>query len=328
MELGGRTMKIIKVDTAILNNNVEKLKKRSDDLLKYLDTLDRISNEFKANTSLEHLSAVVDMLHTKVGKLSVLYISFASRLSDIIDLYKFANDYAISDLDILEQDINDAGILYEDVLENRISNAVEPSAKQLYEKFQSKIIINNENSKVTGEYKYFLNYIDYNKIKDSMDPKGPGSVYFHEVGHLIDDQSDWFGSRSNEHSYQFFDTLQSDFNNYYNSVKSSIAKNSNMEISEITEKMVYKEIEGWLETNVDMKSGVSDIICGLTGTYMGSYWHNEKGYYTDTNISKEAFAHFFEAGISDNNTKIDYIREVFPNAYNTYLEMVKDALQA
>ena len=136
-----------------------------------------------------------------------------------------------------------------------------------------------------------------------------------------------FGYRSNERSYNFFNTLQTDFNNYFSSVKADIAKNENRDFSDITDERVYKEIRSWLETDMNMKGGISDIICGFTDSKAGTYGHSKKDYYTDKNISNEAFAHFFEAGMSESSVKIDYIKELFPNSYNTYLEMVNDALR-
>ena len=49
-------------------------------------------------------------------------------------------------------------------------------------------------------------------------------------------------------------------------------------------------------------------------------------YYNDTSMENEAFAHFFEAGMSYKPKKLTYIITVFPNAYRRFEEMLKDEL--
>ena len=50
-------------------------------------------------------------------------------------------------------------------------------------------------------------------------------------------------------------------------------------------------------------------------------------YYSRRNTPIEAFAHFFEAGMNADPTKLNYIKEIFPSAYKEYQRMIKDELK-
>ena len=76
-----------------------------------------------------------------------------------------------------------------------------------------------------------------------------------------------------------------------------------------------------------MKNGVSDLVNGLTDGKACGGWLHEDSYYNKNSIAKEAFAHFFEAGMSADTTKLDYIKEIFPSAYQEYQKMIQDELK-
>ena len=75
-----------------------------------------------------------------------------------------------------------------------------------------------------------------------------------------------------------------------------------------------------------MKNGISDILTGLSGGKVTGDWYHKMSYYSEMNIENEAFAHFFEAGMSYKPQKLLYILEVFPNAYDRFNEMIKDEI--
>ena len=56
------------------------------------------------------------------------------------------------------------------------------------------------------------------------------------------------------------------------------------------------------------------------------FGHSED-YYTDENIAAEAFANFFDAGMSYKSNKLLYIMEIFPNAYELFENMLWDDIQ-
>lgn len=76
-----------------------------------------------------------------------------------------------------------------------------------------------------------------------------------------------------------------------------------------------------------MKNGISDIIKGLSEGEVKGQWGHPEDYYTDFTICSEAFAHFFEAGMSYKPLKMMYVMSVFPNAYNVFEDMLKENLK-
>lgn len=74
----------------------------------------------------------------------------------------------------------------------------------------------------------------------------------------------------------------------------------------------------WLKIDGDMKNGVSDLVFGLTDGMACGNWCYDESYYNKSAVAHEAFAHFFEAGMSEKSTKLDYIKEIFPKAYKEF----------
>jgi uncharacterized protein YukE len=208
-----------------------------------------------------------------------------------------------------------SGMTHKEILNYRHDNAVEPEVKKLYDQYKSGIDINNKKYKGTAHYNTFWNEINYNEANDTKDPRGPGSVYYHEVGHLIDDKSDWNGDTSTDNDYKFSEKLGSDYNNYVKKV---------MEEQGYTKKEdAYNYINTWLWDSPDSKSGVSDIMNGLSNGKCCGRWAHDSSYYSDDSIANESFAHFFEAGMEASPEKLNYIKEVFPSAYEEFIKMVK-----
>ena len=186
---------------------------------------------------------------------------------------------------------------YEETLEYRFEHAVDPNTKKMYIKYCRQIAIQTNTYTGHSHYEPFMNVIKYNKEKDAVNARGAGTTFFHEVGHLIDDKSDWNGKTSSDWSYDFYDKLKKDTDNYVEKVK----KENRLK----TKKETYDEIENWLGIDEDMKSGVSDLLFGLTKTEVEGAWTHDEDYYTKKKIENEAFAIFFEAGMAENNTKLN-----------------------
>lgn len=208
--------------------------------------------------------------------------------------------------------------LYEDVLEDREKNAVDENTKKLYQKYKSKIKINSDDYDETAHYQPLKNHINYNLEEDYENERGAGSTYYHEVGHLVDDRSDCFGNTSTDARYDFYESLNKDLDSW---IKNRMREKGYTDIQD-----AYDDLSEWLWTDPDHKSGVSDIVKGLTNGQARGRWGHDSDYYNDSSIAKEAFAHFFEAGMCSDSSKIDYIKELFPSAYNEYQKMVADEL--
>ncbi len=208
---------------------------------------------------------------------------------------------------------------YDEYLEYREKNAVDENTRKLYEKYKKKVKIKDDDYDDTAHYNPTWNHINYNEDEDNENPRGRGSTYYHEVGHLIDDRSDWWGDTSSDGSYDFYNKLDNDLDNYINKI---------MKEKGYTKKAdAYEYLSSWLWDDPDMKSGISDLVNGLSEGKACGRWLHDDDYYNERSICCEAFAHFFEAGMSDDPTKLNYIKELFPSAYEEYQRMIRDELK-
>ena len=207
---------------------------------------------------------------------------------------------------------------YEEYLEYRYENAVDKNTKKLYKKYMDNVKIKDDSYDGTAHYNGFWNEINYDKEADSNNERGRGCTYYHEVGHLIDDQSDFNSYTSTDCSYKFYDKLEQDVNRWILQIQ---REQGYTDLND-----VYDYMSRWLYEDADNKNGVSDLIKGLTEGQASGRWGHSDSYYSSSSIQKEAFAHFFEAGMSDDPTKLEYIRQIFPTAYEEYQRMLEDEL--
>lgn len=323
-------MSQIAVNTDILANHAEKLKKYKGVIDRQCDSLQKTANLLREHTSFTLVYTNLRALIQKTQMLGNDFLEMGNGLASIIEVYNTAQKDNMGVVNDLDTDVSASSaartstpvdlstLTYEEIIEYRVQNAVEESSARLYEKFADKIRIKDDSYDDTAYYHPFWNHIKLDAESDRTDVRGPGSVYFHEVGHLIDDQSDWFGSSSEDGKYDFYDKLESDFDNY---VKSVMDAKGYTDVQD-----AYRDISAWLQTDPHMKSGVSDIVCGLTDGKCSGLWAHSLDYYNEKSISNEAFAHFFESGMSDDPVKMEYVKTIFPNAYDEYLRIVEDIL--
>ena len=222
-------------------------------------------------------------------------------------------------------DVNDeelfAGMSYDEIIEYRCEHAINPLCRKLYEKYEDEIDVDDykytEDGRPAGLYEYFWNEINLNEDNDLTNERGYANTYFHEVGHCMDDVSDLNGYTSNDMDYDFIDVLREDYENLLLRLQ---------DVYKISKEEAYDKVNEWLDVDQDMKNGVSDILKGLSNGEIEGKWGHSDNYYTDKKIEREAFAHFFEAGMSYKPQKLLYILEVFPNAYDRFNEMIKDEI--
>ncbi len=227
-----------------------------------------------------------------------------------------ANGTAVDDTQEGSVDLEDMS--YEEALEYRRQHAVDENSRLLYERYLNRIRINDDDYDGTAHYNNILNHINYNAEDDSRNRRGIGNTYYHEVGHLIDDRSDIFGLTSNDSRYNFYVSLQNDLDNYFGRI---MTENGYTDISD-----AYAELSEWLNSDPHMMNGISDIVRGLTNGQATGPWGHSMSYYNRDSIEAEAFAHFFEASMRCDSVKLDYIKEIFPEAYETYQRMIRDEL--
>lgn len=141
-----------------------------------------------------------------------------------------------------------------------------------------------------------------------------GSIYIISY-YYIDDVLDLNDEVSKDAEYDFMHVLRSDYDNYVSEVQKKY---------DLTEEETYDWIEKWLEEDENMKHGISDLFKGLSNGEIDGAWDHDD--YSKAMIENEAFAHFFEAGMSYKTTKLDYIQEVFTNAYKKFEEMLSERM--
>ena len=141
-----------------------------------------------------------------------------------------------------------------------------------------------------------------------------GSIYIISY-YYIDDVLDLNDEVSKDAEYDFMHVLRSDYDNYVSEVQKKY---------DLTEEETYDWIEKWLEEDENMKHGISDLFKGLSNGEIDGAWDHDD--YSKAMIENEAFAHFFEAGMSYKTIKLDYIQEVFPNAYKKFEEMLSERM--
>lgn len=203
----------------------------------------------------------------------------------------------------------------------RRENAIDDEVARLYDKYKNKIHIGSDTYKDGAYYNPIKNKVYFNWEEDAENPRGAYCTYYHEVGHMIDDYTKWWGDSSSSKS--FTKALQSDFDNYV----SKIMKENSCDRTK-----AYEIISDWLWEDADNKNGISDLCGGLSGNkclgvwgHKDSYWSGKKEYDVPDKVNNEAFAHFFEASMATDDTKLDYIKELFPTAYDEFKKIVRNS---
>ncbi len=159
---------------------------------------------------------------------------------------------------------------------------------------------------------------------------------FHELGHLIDH---WLGKQVYFHSpyYKnglFGNMLKKEAEDYVNATLVRLKREvvaMGKSAKSLTEEDAYKAISDELKRNTAQNlRDISDIWHGATNKKVEAGWgHERKGYWTENggiNLSKEAFAHMFQATIN-NCESLEQIKKYFPESYKIFEEMIEDSIE-
>ena len=131
--------------------------------------------------------------------------------------------------------------------------------------------------------------------KDVDDPRGPGTGYFHEFGHQIDEKLGWEFTKDKK----ILQLLRKDFIN-------------------LSDETIFEAIH----IN-DKASSASDILGALSeGRIQGKYSHSLVYWEKKGNIESEFFAHVFEAQFDDERREI--LEKTFPESYNYVISKLKE----
>lgn len=201
---------------------------------------------------------------------------------------------------------------YEKLLKERHENA-EPQVKKVFEQFKNQLHIQDSNYPPNQTPHYLMtNYegrrrgVYINAEADAKNPKGAGTTYFHELAHMIDHASTGFcGNKSN--TLEFYKALIEDGQrilNLYNNLTDEKKLNFKMRIRS------------------DYAHSFSDLIDATTnGQLRGSYGHSKEYWSKSGNLQAEAFAHFFEASMG-NEQKLNLLTNFFPTAFGEFSKMI------
>ena len=147
----------------------------------------------------------------------------------------------------------------------------------------------------TGVVRYESGKLFLNMYKDVDDPRGPGTGYFHEFGHQIDEKLGWEFTKDKK----ILQLLRKDFIN-------------------LSDETIFEAIH----IN-DKASSASDILGALSeGRIQGKYSHSLVYWEKKGNIESEFFAHVFEAQFDDERREI--LEKTFPESYNYVINKLKE----
>ena len=147
----------------------------------------------------------------------------------------------------------------------------------------------------TGVVRYESGKLFLNMYKDVDDPRGPGTGYFHEFGHQIDEKLGWEFTKDKK----ILQLLRKDFMN-------------------LSDETIFEAIH----IN-DKASSASDILGALSeGRIQGKYSHSLVYWEKKGNIESEFFAHVFESQFDDERREI--LEKTFPESYNYVINKLKE----
>lgn len=158
--------------------------------------------------------------------------------------------------------------------------------------------------------------VHINAQKDMSDPRGAGTRFFHEHGHLIDHAAAGrrWGERMSTKKGTFSRLIQSDF---------EMMCNNQLQQGTVAPKDVYKVLSKKIGGN-DMHA-VSDIIGGLTkNECVGKSKHRTEYWDNPGSLERETFAHMFEALFDEK--KYALLQEFFPNALDEFIKMLEEII--
>ncbi len=153
-------------------------------------------------------------------------------------------------------------------------------------------------------------YLDINT--DFSNKRGQYTTVSHEMGHLIDHRLNNISIKDERFRSLIIEDVNS-FTNKYMKLNNidNLYDLSNKLSEELKSDIKYHSIS-------DLFGGVTDNAIVGKFKHSNEYWKNPK------KLPKEAFAHFFEATLRNDEYKLKLIKEIFPKSYSEFLKMLGD----
>lgn len=184
-------------------------------------------------------------------------------------------------------------------------------------------------------------YIDVSE--EGLNPRNPYTTWFHEYSHWLDNNAADINHNidvrsasleyisTGDHGQAFYDALVQDSNNILN----------NSLDAEDAIRTIYNETGSFHKISefTDIMRAVYDANDNPVPYSYGhstNYWDYKSETQEDGTIirkpsidklNKEAFAHFTEITLMQDQSDIEIIKKYYPNAYKEYLKMMKEAIE-
>ena len=217
----------------------------------------------------------------------------------------------ISDFSTLIHSSNGMTQDYEGALMRRFKNGT-PDAQAIFTKYVDAGSVADGHYAGTPHYSPATQTIKMDFATDFVNPRGPGSTFFHEHGHYIDHLSQAVGRLSTKRT-DFATVLKDDF--------AALVK-STQAAHKCTKTEAYAKLSSLVLT--PETHSISDIFGGLSrNRARGSYGHR-LSYWTGDAVPVEAFAHLYEAQFSPN--KYALWKQYFPNAVIEFEKLLQEVI--
>lgn len=153
-------------------------------------------------------------------------------------------------------------------------------------------------------------YIDINDDFANKKGKGQYTTIFHEMGHLIDHRLNNISVKDEK----FRNLIINDVNSFVNEYSRINNINNPYEVSKLISDKLGKSPKF---------HSVSDLCGGVTeNIIVGKFRHRTEYWKNPNKLPKEAFAHFFEATLRNDEDKLKLIKDIFPKSYSEFLNML------
>lgn len=153
-------------------------------------------------------------------------------------------------------------------------------------------------------------YIDINDDFANKKAKGEYTTVFHEMGHLIDHRLNNISVKDEK----FRNLIINDVNSFVNEYSRINNINNPYEVSKLISDKLGKSPKF---------HSVSDLCGGVTeNIIVGKFRHRTEYWKNPNKLPKEAFAHFFEATLRNDEDKLKLIKDIFSKSYSEFLNML------
>lgn len=153
-------------------------------------------------------------------------------------------------------------------------------------------------------------YIDINDDFANKKAKGQYTTVFHEMGHLIDHRLNNISVKDEK----FRNLIINDVNSFVNEYSRINNINNPYEVSKLISDKLGKSPKF---------HSVSDLCGGVTeNIIVGKFRHRTEYWKNPNKLPKEAFAHFFEATLRNDEDKLKLIKDIFSKSYSEFLNML------